>query len=104
MLTQGANRICPVIETDCVFICHFEILRLKTISQTVVDFIVTQFLFEIAQVGFIINDQKFNLGPVSVPIKDQKLIIRTEPGHRAFYALTKPRLFYSIEVPTTSFL
>jgi hypothetical protein len=51
-----------------------------------------------------INGQKYNLGPVNVPITDGKLIIRTEPGPRTFYALSRPRLQYKVEIPSTVFV
>jgi hypothetical protein len=50
-----------------------------------------------------INGQKYDFGPVSIPI-NRLLTIRTEPGVRTFYALVKPRLQYQVEIPTTSFV
>ena len=51
-----------------------------------------------------INGQKYGFGSVSVPIIDQKLMITTEPGDRTFYAMSRPRLYYQVDVPSTVFI
>jgi hypothetical protein len=53
-----------------------------------------------------INGQSYDVGPISIPIDERnghRLMIRTNPGHRTFYALTRPRLFYNTGIPTTTF-
>lgn len=52
-----------------------------------------------------INGKEYGFGPVSVPINDQRLIIKTKPGFRTFYALTRPRFHYEIgPLPSTDFV
>jgi hypothetical protein len=51
-----------------------------------------------------INGQEFPVGWFAcVNIKNQELVIRTKPGDRAFFALTSPKLHYSVDRPSTIF-